>query len=152
MPVQHLAQSIKISILVVATYCMKPKNVIFTACFVIAVLAIVISRLRHEPRAKEMFDRTPAQLQYTKHAKCRMNCRHISKKEIDEVLQKGVINLNKSDRRYRPCPTYALQGRTSDGQYIRIIFAQCDNETKVVTCYDLETDFKCHCPGDEKKN
>jgi len=131
---------------------MKPKNVIFTACFVIAVLAIVISRMRHEPRAKEIFDRTPVKLEYTRHAKCRMNCRYISKKEIDEVMQNGVINMNKSDRRYRPCPTYALQGRTSDGQYIRVIFAQCDDETKVVTCYDLETDFACDCPGDEKKN
>jgi hypothetical protein len=40
-----------------------------------------------------------------------------------------------------PCPTYALQGYTNDGQHLRVIFAQCATKTKVVTCY-----------GDEKKN
>jgi hypothetical protein len=29
-----------------------------------------------------------------------------------------------------------------------VVFAQCDDETKVVTCYNLEEDFDCHCPGD----
>lgn len=76
-----------------------------------------------------------------------MDCRQISRKEINEIMEKGVINLSKSDRRDRPCPTYALQGRTSDGDYIRVIFAQCDDETRVVTCYNLEKDFDCDCPS-----
>jgi hypothetical protein len=33
-----------------------------------------------------------------------------------------------------------------------VIFAQCNDETKVVTCYNLEEDSDCHCPGDQNKN
>ena len=64
------------------------------------------------------------------------------------LIKKGLIHFNKSDRRAKPCPTYALQARTSEGQYVRVIFAQCDNQTKVVTCYDLEREYPCDCPGD----
>jgi hypothetical protein len=32
-----------------------------------------------------------------------------------------------------------------------VIFAQCRKETKVVTCYNLQQDFECDCPGDENK-
>ncbi len=80
-----------------------------------------------------------------------MDCRQISKKDIAEVMKKGIINLGKSDRTDKPCPTYAIQGTTSDGEYLRIIFAQCKKETKVVTAYNLNEDFECHCPGDETK-
>jgi hypothetical protein len=41
-----------------------------------------------------------------------------------------------------------VQGETSDGEKIRVIFAQCREETKVITCYNLREDFECHCPGD----
>ena len=129
---------------------MKPKNVIFTLFLVLAILALFIRRMVHEPRAKELFDRHPAYLSYTRHALCRMDCREISKSDIDEVMQRGIINLNRSDRNDRPCPTYALQGTTKDGENLRVIFAQCEEETKVVTCYNLEEDFQCDCPGDKK--
>ena len=33
---------------------------------------------------------------YTKHAKCRMDCRNISEKEIMEVVREGHINYAKS--------------------------------------------------------
>jgi len=115
------------------------------------MLALAVLKWRHEPPPKEIFNRQPHHLYFTKHALCRMNCRNISEREISEVMMKGVINLNKSNKRDRPCATFALQGRTADGQYVRVIFAQCDEETKVVTCYDLENDFNCHCPGDEFK-
>ena len=77
-----------------------------------------------------------------------MDCRFISKEDIREIMQKGIINFNKSDRNDKPCPTFALQGETEDGEKLRVIFAQCDDETKVVTCYNLNEDFECHCPGD----
>jgi len=127
---------------------MKKTNVTFTFILVLAVLFFAVFRKWREPALKEAFDRTPSQLQYTRHAQCRMSCRQISKQDISDVLEKGVINLNKSNKGDRPCPTFAMQGRTNDGQYIRVIFAQCSEETKVVTCYDLEQDFKCNCPGD----
>ncbi len=129
---------------------MKTKNVIFTLFLVLAILALAIRRMVHEPQAKEAFERHPAHLSYTLHAVCRMGCREISKSDIDEVMQRGIINLGRSNRNDQPCPTYALQGTTSDGENLRVIFAQCDGETKVVTCYNLQQDFQCDCPGDKK--
>ncbi|HEY2722519.1 MAG TPA: DUF4258 domain-containing protein, partial [Chitinophagaceae bacterium] len=109
-----------------------------------------------EPQKKEAFNRHPAHLIYTHHALCRMDCRHISREDIDQVMQNGIIFLNKTDLNDRPCPTFALQGFTKEDENIRVIFAQCTDETKVVTCYNLHKDFECHCSGDEgvssKKN
>ncbi len=131
---------------------MKPKNVSFTLLIILVVLIGTIYRLRSEPKPKEAFNRTTRSLVYTIHALCRMECRQITKEEIEEIARKGAINFNKSNKRNQPCPTFALQARTSDGQYVRVIFAQCNNNTKVITCYDLEQDFMCNCPGDDKKN
>ncbi len=97
------------------------------------------------------FNRRASQIIYTKHALCRMDCRHISRKEIAEILKNGEVNFAKSDLDDKPCPTYALQGNTSSGEHLRVIFAQCEGVTKVVTCYNLEEDFECYCPGDENK-
>jgi len=131
---------------------MKQRPATFTLFIVLALLFIFIYKRWHEPRLREAFDRHPAQVYYTKHALCRMDCRHISKEDINEIMENGIINLNKSNRFDRPCPTFALQGQTSDGEKLRIILAQCNKETRVITCYNLEEDFECHCPGDEKKN
>ena len=98
------------------------------------------------------FDRRISTLEYTKHALCRMDCRHISKSDVNDIMRNGEINYAKTELDDKPCPTYALQGYSNDGQHLRVIFAQCVNKTKVVTCYDLEKEFECHCPGDEKKN
>lgn len=78
-----------------------------------------------------------------------MDCRHITQAEVEEILQNGVINNRKSDMNARPCPTYAVEGNTSENQRLRIVFAQCDNKTKVVTCIDLGKEWECHCPGDD---
>ena len=127
---------------------MKTSRASFTLVIILLFLAIFIWKRSHEPQAREAFDRHPSHLQYTKHALCRMDCRHISEDDIRQIMQKGIINFYKSDRYDKPCPTYALQGETDDGEKIRVIFAQCDNETRVVTCYNLQEDFECHCPGD----
>lgn len=131
---------------------MKPRNLTLVLLLLaVAAIGFLFRRWR-EPSAKEAFDRHPAHLVYTRHARCRMDCRQISEQDIREVMDRGIINLNKSDRNDRPCPTYAIQGETRDGESIRVIFAQCDAETRVVTCYKLRQDFECHCPGDERKN
>lgn len=97
------------------------------------------------------FDRRVSYLEYTKHARCRMDCREITQAEVQEVMKTGAINYRKSNVKANPCPTYAVEGYTSDRQHVRIVFAQCDQTTKVVTCIDLEKEWKCHCPGDDKK-
>lgn len=97
-------------------------------------------------------DRRVGFLEYTQHAKCRMDCRHITEDEVKYILQNGQINYRKSEARGHPCPTYALEGYSPEKQHLRIVFAQCDYKTKVVTCIDLDTDFECHCPGDGNKH
>lgn len=131
---------------------MKKRNAFIPLLLLSLFFVAFLVRRWNEPKQKEAFDRHPSSLVYTRHALCRMDCRHISKEEISEIMENGIINFSKSDKFDRPCPTFALQGRTSDGDDIRVIFAQCSSETKVVTCYNLKEDFVCHCPGDENKN
>ena len=95
------------------------------------------------------FDRRISYLEYSQHAKCRMQCRHITQAEVEEIMQDGKINYNKSDIQNARCPRYALEGVTTDNQRVRIVFAQCDYKTEVVTVIDLDTDWSCHCPGDK---
>jgi hypothetical protein len=127
---------------------MKKGRATLSLIIVVLLLFVFIYKRWHEPFPKEAFDRHPSHIYYTKHALCRMDCRHISKENIGEIMEKGIINFNKSFRNDKPCPTFALQGETHDGEKLRVIFAQCSDETKVVTCYNLEEDFECHCPGD----
>ena len=97
------------------------------------------------------FDRRVSYLEYSNHAKCRMQCRKISQAEVEEIMRDGKINYNKSDLQNARCPRYAVEGLTRDDQRVRIIYAQCNDKTVVVTVIDLETDFKCDCPGDDDK-
>lgn len=86
------------------------------------------------------------ELVYTKHAKCRMDCRKISKSEVEDVLRNGKVNWRKSKKEDKPCPSYALEGNTKDGQTVRIVFADCNNATKVITAIDLKNKYDCYCP------
>lgn len=84
---------------------------------------------------------------YTKHARCRMECRHISEKEVAYVLKNGKVNMVKSDVDNAPCPKYAIEGETATKERVRIVFADCPDATKVVTTIDLKNDDdrNCHC-------
>jgi len=93
---------------------MKSKNVIFSLCLVLVILSLMVSRIQHEPKVVEAFDRHPSTIFYTSQALCRMNCLHISKESIEEIMQKGIINVSQSDRSTMPGPVLALQGQTSD--------------------------------------
>ena len=86
-----------------------------------------------------------AHLIYTKHARCRMQCRQIDESEIQEIINTGIVNQKKSNANDQPCPTIALEGTSHDNQQLRIVFAKCDDEVKVVTCIDLKNDFDCDC-------
>ena len=131
---------------------MNKNRVIYSLLVVIGLLALGILALRNEPKRREPVDRHPERLVITRHARCRMDCRRIDEGEIREILEKGAINFSKSDAGDRPCPSYALQGTTASGERIRIIVGQCRNETRIITCYNLDVEYPCHCPGDEKKN
>jgi hypothetical protein len=97
------------------------------------------------------FDRRTSFLQYSNHAKCRMKCRQITPPEVEEIMKEGRVNYKKSDIKNARCPRYAIEGITSDKQRVRIVFAQCNESTVVVTAIDLETEYPCHCPGDDDK-
>lgn len=84
-------------------------------------------------------------LSITRHAKCRMGCRFIDAYEVNEVIQNGTINNRKSNPNDKPCPTYAIESRTRDGQRVRVVVAECDRNAKLVTVIDLENHYKCHC-------
>lgn len=86
-----------------------------------------------------------AHLIFTKHAKCRMECRHIDESEIQEIICYGSVNQRKSNSSDTPCPTYAIEGTSHDNQQLRIVFAKCDDAIKVVTCIDLKNDYTCDC-------
>jgi hypothetical protein len=88
-------------------------------------------------------------LYYTKHATCRMECRDITKEEVEYVLQNGTINSAKSeemdDEATGRCDTYALEANTKDGQHVRVVFGACDKVTKVITAIDLGKEHLCDC-------
>jgi len=86
-----------------------------------------------------------ADIIYTKHAKCRMDCREISQAEVIETLEQGSWNRAKSDLNDQPCPTYVLEDRSEEGQLIRVVFAYCEDVVKVVTAIDLENEYSCYC-------
>ena len=93
-------------------------------------------------------NRNPSQIHYSKHAKCRMDCRHIDEAEIKDILQNGTINYRKSELNADACHRkYAVEGYAKD-QHLRIIFAPCGEMMTVVTCIDLANEWECHCPGD----
>lgn len=124
---------------------MKSKNVIYTLLVLLAMLALAVLKLRHEPRRREAFDRTAGPLVYTPYARCTMQCSRISQQDIQTVMRNGIIHLNESGRRSFPCRTFALQGRPPGGRYLRIFFEQCTRSTRVVACYDLESKTDCNC-------
>lgn len=91
-------------------------------------------------------NRNPELISYSKHARCRMYCRHIDEREIEEILHKGKINYKKSQLDADDChKRYAVEGTSNDKQQLRIIFVCCGNENIVITCIDLKNDWYCDC-------
>lgn len=75
-----------------------------------------------------------------------MACRDIDSTEVIEILETGSVNYNKTDTTGSRDPKFALEGRTHDGQEVRIIFAMARSKTVVVTVIDLDQDIECTCP------
>lgn len=92
----------------------------------------------------EGFNRNAEKIIFSKHAKCRMDCRKIDEAEVKAILKNGTVNLKKiqSDKRGK---TYPVEGYTEDKQHVRIVFAPKDDALVVVTVIDLEIEWKCDC-------
>ena len=90
-------------------------------------------------------EETIGELRFSRHARCRMECRHIDESEVREILQQGRINAAKSEPDARPDPKYAYEGQTHDGQQVRIIIAKVPGKWVVVTVIDLKQEWQCAC-------
>ena len=97
------------------------------------------------PPASTGLNRNISTLIFTAHAKCRMDCRDITKEEVKEILHKGDINYTRSNLKDERGPTYALEGYSTGKQHLRIIFAPKKNELVVVTCIDIDKEWQCDC-------
>jgi hypothetical protein len=120
----------------------SPKNFFYFLLFII--LFFVQCQNASQP-AHEPVDRHASHLIYTRHARCRMGCRHITETEVREVLEKGEIDYRKSELDSKPDPKYAFEGYTNEGQHLRIIFAPSDRGLVVITCIELGVEWKCDC-------
>src|SRR3954467_9029766 len=90
------------------------------------------------------FNRNPSQINYSKHARCRMGCRHIDESEVKEILSEGKINYSKSELQGDDChKKYAVEGYSHDDQNVRIVFAPCGTKVTVVTVIDLGKEWNC---------
>jgi Domain of unknown function (DUF4258) len=95
---------------------------------------------------KRGLNRNPANINYSKHARCRMDCRHIDEAEVKQIIKDGKINYAKSELNVEDCKKkYAVEGNTKDKQKVRIIFAPCADEVTVVTVIDLGNEWVCDC-------
>ncbi len=103
------------------------------------------SRENRDYSVTEKFDRSLRPLIFTKHAKCRMGCRDITEAEIEAILQNGKLNPSRSDPNGKPDPKFAVEGFSNDGQHLRVIFAASSRGMVVITCIDLEKEWKCDC-------
>lgn len=92
----------------------------------------------------EGFSRQPEKITYTKHARCRMECRHISEADVKELIQNGKLNKEKVQESDMG-KTYPLDGKTTGDKMLRIVVAPKKNDLVVVTVIDLDTDWPCDC-------
>jgi len=80
---------------------------------------------------------------FTKHARCRMECRSITQKEVKEIVRKAEVNYTKSELDAPQGPKYALEGYSKDRQHIRIIVAPKQKHLSIVTVIDLDKEWEC---------
>jgi Domain of unknown function (DUF4258) len=93
----------------------------------------------------EILYRDTSHLILTDHARCRMDCRHINRKELKEIITKGEVNYAKSGRSSKGDETYALEGYSDEHQHLRVVVSPEDDGLVVITCIDLDKEWPCNC-------
>lgn len=105
-----------------------------------------VKRSSDSRNSLDVFRDPDAEYFFTKHARCRMECRRITQKEVKEIVRKAEVNYNKSELDAPQGPKYALEGYTSkDRQHVRIIVAPKQKHLSIVTVIDLDKEWEC--PG-----
>ncbi len=83
---------------------------------------------------------------YTAHAKCRMECRHINDDEVQYILLNGSVNIAKSELTEADCQRrFAIDGYSKQNQHLRIVASPCGNKLTIITCIDLDKQWPCEC-------
>jgi hypothetical protein len=125
---------------------MKPRNVLFSLIFVIALLAYLFIKVRFwEPHKKLTFNRNPSRIEYSQFALCRMDCHNISANIIVGVFRNGQINKAKSDLHKQPCPIFTIHGLTKLGKSVWVIVQQCGTVARIIDCYYSSDANPCNC-------
>jgi hypothetical protein len=124
------------------------------AWIIIVFIVVIGFFLRSYPRfkkiSKENRTEMPAlnrdlDLVLTKHARCRMACRDISQQEIKEIINEGTIDIERSDPDAERGAEYVLEGYSHEKQHLRVIVSPHDNKLVVISCIDLDKEWKCDC-------
>lgn len=128
----------------------KRRNALVLIVIVIALLVIKLLAFYKQDYTVENSSNFPSfrnttHLILTKHAKCRMECRHITEEEVKEIIHDGKINKAKSGPGTKGDETYALEGYSVEHQHLRIVVAPENNGLVVITCIDLDNEWACNC-------
>lgn len=125
---------------------MKRRTSFYLIFFILAVLLILKSLSWFQRRNNDTSSfRNTTHLIFTKHAKCRMDCRHITKEEIQEILESGKVNYAKSGVGSKGDSTFALEGYSHENQHIRVVVAPERDGLVIITCIDLGHEWQCNC-------
>lgn len=85
-------------------------------------------------------------LTFSDKATCLMECENITKDAIDDLLENGDVNFGESDVRGGPCPSYVIEGETTDGRSLRLEFVKCDSIAELILASDINKKGDCNCP------
>jgi len=128
---------------------MNFKKILLYITIALAAVVIFLQEKNKRGVATAAYYRNYSSLHFSRHARCRMDCRNISEQEIKEVIKHGVLNNEKSDLQREECEKRYALDETVNGQNIRIVFANCHDKITIITCIDTKYDWQCHCPGDK---
>lgn len=108
----------------------------------------IVRGVQQERRSKGILSsmrRKP--LHITEHAACRMDCRFVTKNDIETTLFKGTVNFRKSNPDELPCPKYVVDADLGEPRgrkkKIQAVYSACDKETRLVTAIDRGTNWPC---------
>lgn len=125
---------------------MKKSYLLIFSVIVLIIVAISLGRNKVSiSSGNDDLFRNIHRLILTKHAKCRMDCRHITEEEIKDVIHEGNVNYSRSGRGNKGDDTYALEGYSNEHQHLRIVVAPENDGLVVITCIDLDHEWPCNC-------
>jgi len=126
---------------------MKSKNFLTLVLLLVIVAIAGLWKLTHSvqsPAGEDTY-RNTAHLILTRHARCRMDCRHITLEDIKEIVRTGIVNTSKSGRGDKGDETYALEGVSQEREHLRVVVAPESDGLVVITCIDLDNEWHCNC-------